>query len=298
MVYRPFTEDLAGNSPLTLDWLPLVLVLLAALMHAGWNTIAKLGDDGLVAMALIKVPNVLVAAAVLAFVELPAIECWPYLLGSTAASCIYFYCLINAYRVGDLSVAYPVSRSIAPLLVMGLSMVAVGEIPTPAGFAGVVVISLAILVIGLQRGATRQHYQTLLWAAGVGIMIATYTVLDGMGARISGSAVGYVAVLNICTGVLLCAAAVRTRGLAVIETALRRHWLRSLVGGTMMLATYSIVVYALTIAPMALVAALRESSVIFAALIGTVLLHEPFGLKRVGASIAVAAGIAILAIWG
>lgn len=282
---------------MTLDGWPLVLVLFAALMHAGWNTIAKRGSDGLVAMALIKVPNMIAAAAVLAFVGLPGAACWPYLLGSTVATGFYFYFLINAYRIGDLSVAYPVSRSIAPILVLGLSLAAVGETPTLAGVAGVAVISLAILAIGLQRGATREHYQTLLWAAGVGVTIAVYTVLDGLGARVSGTPVAYVALLNISTGVLVCVAAVRHRRRGLLE-ALRRDWLRGTVGGVMMLATYTIVVYALTLAPMALVAAVRESSVIFAAIIGAVMLREPFGARRIAASTAVAAGIAILAVWG
>jgi drug/metabolite transporter (DMT)-like permease len=281
---------------MTLDSWPIALVLLAALMHAGWNAIVKTGRDALVSMALIKVPNMAVAAVVLAIVGLPDRACWPYLAGSVLATGFYFYFLINAYRVGDLSLAYPVSRSVAPLLVMGLSLVALGEVPTVSGFVGVTVISLAILIIGMQRRATRQHYQALLWAAAVGVTIAVYTVLDGAGARVSGTPVAYVALLNICTGVLVCTAALRSRREALAE-ALRSDWLRGLVGGVMMLATYTIVVYALTLAPMALVAALRESSVIFAALIGALFLREPFGLRRVGASVAVAAGIAILAVW-
>lgn len=282
---------------MTLDWLPLVLVLMAALMHAGWNAIAKLGNDALIAMAIIKAPSVLIAATVLAFVDLPDIDCWPYLLGSTIVSSFYFYFLINAYRTGDLSIAYPVSRSIAPLLVMGISIFAAGEVPSVGGFVGVTIISCAILAIGVQRGASRRHYQTLLWAVGVGITIAIYTVLDGLGARVSGSPVAYVAILNICAGVLLCSAAAWARGFALVR-AFRRDWRRGLLGGTMLLAAYTIVVYAFTLAPMAQVAALRESSVIFASIIGTLFLHEPFGLKRVAASVAVAAGIFILALGG
>lgn len=284
-----------ANDASTLDWQVVGMVLVAALLHAGWNTIVKRDDDGLVAMALVKIPNLLVSATVLAFVGLPRAECWPYLLGSTVANGLYFYFLINAYRVGDLSVAYPVSRSIAPVLVMGISAFAAGEVPTVAGVAGTALISLAILAIGVQGGASKQHYQTLAWAAAVGISISIYTVLDGLGARAGGNPIGYVALLNIFTGVMVSAVAIRARG-AKLAVALRTRWPLGLAGGTMMLATYTIIVYALTIAPMALVAALRESSVIFAALIGAVLLREPFGGRRMLASVVVAAGIVTLAI--
>jgi drug/metabolite transporter (DMT)-like permease len=270
-----------------------MLVLLSALMHAGWNLIAKLGSDGLVAMAIIKAPNLLIAAAVLAVVGLPAPASWPYLLGSTFVNCLYFYFLINAYRVGDLSLAYPVARGTAPLLVLLLSMAFAGEVPTASAFVGVTVICMGIFIAGAQRKATRQHYATLLWAGGVGFCIAMYTVSDGIGARLSGNPVGYVAVLNIFTGIAVCGTAAWTRGPALAQ-AMRSHWKKGLFGGMMMLASYTIVVYALTLAPMAHVAALRESSVIFAAILGALFLREPFGRQRLAAAVAVAAGIGIL----
>jgi len=276
-----------------LDALPLALVLLAALMHAGWNLIAKLGNDRLVAMALIKAPNIVIAIAVIAFTGLPARESWPFLLGSTAVNCLYFYFLINAYRVGDLSLAYPVARGLAPLLVLALGWAFAGEMPTAAGFAGVIVISLSIVALGFERGAGARHYETLWWAAGVGLCIAVYTVTDGIGARLSRTAIGYVAVLNVFTGLAVCGTAAWRRGPALVE-ALRLNWRKGAFGGIMMLSGYTIVVYALTLAPMAQIAALRESSVIFAALLGALLLKEPFGAKRVVASTGVAAGIAIL----
>jgi len=281
---------------MSLDALPLALVLLAALMHAGWNMIAKLGDDRLVAMALIKAPNILLSCAVLAFVGLPSAESWPYLLGSTVVNCLYFYFLIHAYRAGDLSLAYPVARGTAPVLVLALAAVAVGELPTPAAFAGVTLICFAILALGMQRHAPAKH-EALLWAGGVGLCIALYTVIDGIGGRLSGTPVGYVAVLNVFTGVAICGTTACLRGRVFLQ-ALRSNWMNGLLGGTMMLASYAIVVYALTLAPMAQVAALRETSVIFAALLGALLLREPFGAKRIVASIGVAAGIAILALGG
>jgi drug/metabolite transporter (DMT)-like permease len=280
---------------MTLEPLPLVLVLISALMHAGWNLIAKLGNDRLVAMAIMKVPNIAVATAILVYAGLPVPDSWPFLLASWAVNCLYFYFLIRAYR-GDLSLAYPVARGVAPLFVLGLSAIAAREVPTPLGVLGVLLISTAIFALVARRGAGRQYYDTLMWAGGVGLTIAIYTVIDGLGGRKSGNPVGYVAALNILTGIAICGTAVAKRGQAVLASALRSHWRNGLVGGTLMLFAYMIVVYALTLAPMAQVAALRESSVIFAAIMGVIFLREPFGAQRVVASVVVAVGIALLAL--
>ena len=170
---------------MTLEPLALILVLVSALMHAGWNLIAKIGDDRLVAMAVMKVPNTLVALLVLVFAGVPARESWPFLLASAGVNCLYFFFLIKAYR-GDLSLAYPVARGVAPLLVLVLSMLAAREMPTPTGVAGVLLISAAVLALAGRSDGSRLHYETLLWAGGVGLTIALYTVIDGLGGRRSG----------------------------------------------------------------------------------------------------------------
>ena len=282
---------------MTLDPLAFGLVMLSALMHAGWNAIAKRGHDGLVAMALIKAPNLAISLIVLAVAGLPDPAGWPYLMASTGVNLLYFYFLLNAYRAGDLSVAYPVARGVAPLLVLLFSFLFLHEVPTGGAIAGVLVISFGIFLIATQRRATRQHYHAMLWAGGVGLCISIYTIIDGTGARAGGNPVGYVAVLNIFTGIAICGAAMRRRR-AALAAALRADWLNGLIGGTMMLASYTLVVYALTIAPMAPVAALRETSVVFAAIIGTMMFREPFGGRRVLAAVAVAAGIGILVALG
>jgi drug/metabolite transporter (DMT)-like permease len=264
-------------------------------MHAGWNLIAKRGHDVLVAMALIKVPNIAMAIGILAFMGLPPAAVWPWMLASTAVNCLYFYFLINAYRVGDLSLAYPVSRGMAPLLVLLLSLALAGEVPSAAAAAGVLLICIGIFALAARRGASRQHVHTLAWAAGVGFCIATYTVTDGIGARASGNPIAYVAVLNIFTGIGLISVAAWRRGPA-FKQALRTDWLNGVIGGALMLGAYTIVVFALTKAPMAQVSALREASVIFAAILGAIFLKEPFGGRRIAASVAVAAGIGMLAL--
>jgi drug/metabolite transporter (DMT)-like permease len=276
-----------------LDPLPLLLVLVSALMHAGWNLIAKLGSDRLVAMALIKAPNLVMAVALLLLVPLPAPASWPFLALSIGVNCLYFYFLINAYRSGDLSLAYPVARGVGPILVLAFAALAAGESPSGSAIAGVLVICGSIFALGLERGATRAHYETILWAAGVGFCIAIYTVCDGLGGRRSGSPVGYVAALNIGTGIAVCGVTLALRGNALKE-GLRKNWRNGTLGGVMMLASYGIVVYAMTLAPLAYVAALRESSVVFAAILGAIFLREPFGAKRIVAAAGVCCGISIL----
>jgi drug/metabolite transporter (DMT)-like permease len=279
--------------PASFDAAVVALVLLSALMHAAWNAVVKLGDDRLLALAVIKMPTMLVAAATFAFVAPPAPASWPYLLGSVTISTAYFYFLIKAYHAGDLSLAYPIARGIAPLGVLVLSLLFVGETPGPLGIAGVLIVSVGILWLGFRRAPSREHVATMLWASGVGATIAAYTLMDGIGSRLSGSPIGYAAALNVLTAVPLLTIAFARRGAAVFQ-ALKRDWGRGLAGGTMMFAAYAIAIYALTLAPMAVVAALRETGVIFAAVIGTLFLREGFGARRIAAATTVAAGIALL----
>ena len=278
---------------MTLDPAIVALVLLSALMHAGWNAVVKMGNDRLLALLLVKGPTMLVAAATLAVVGMPAPAAWPYLLASTGISMGYYYFLVRAYHAGDLSVAYPVARGSAPIATLVLSFLIAGEQPTSAGTAGVLIVSAGIVVLGWQRGAGKGHAATVLWALAVGLTIAGYTISDGIGARASGNPIGYAAALNILTGIPLAAAAFALRRGAAID-ALRHGWRKGLAGGVLMFGAYAIVIYALTLAPMAAIAALRETGVIFAAVIGTLALRERYGAKRIAASALVAAGIGVL----
>ena len=278
---------------MTLDPAIVALVLLSALMHAGWNAVVKMGNDRLLALLLVKVPTMLVAAATLAVVGMPAPAAWPYLLVSTGISMGYYYFLVRAYHAGDLSVAYPVARGSAPIATLVLSFLIAGEQPTSAGTAGVLIVSAGIVVLGWQRGAGASHVATVLWALAVGLTIAGYTISDGIGARASGNPIGYAAALNILTGIPLAAAAFALRRGAAID-ALRHGWRKGFAGGVLMFGAYAIVIYALTLAPMAAIAALRETGVIFAAVIGTLALRERYGAKRIAASALVAAGLGVL----
>lgn len=283
--------------PITFDPFVVGLVLLAALMHASWNAIVKTGGDGLLMLVLLKAPTMVIGVAILAVVGLPSAASIPYAIGSAASFSAYCFLLIWAYRVGDFNFVYPVARGSAPLGVALLSAVLLGERLSGPGLGGILVISAGIAILAYHPRAMTRHIPDLLRATGVGLCIAIYTLFDGVGARISGNVLGYVAMLTIFSGIPLIAAALFLRGGETVEF-LRREWKAGVIGGVMMFTAYAIVIYALTLSQMAHVAALRETSVIFAAVIGTLILKEPLGVKRIFAATVVAGGIILLALSG
>ena len=282
---------------MTFDPFVVGLVLLAALMHASWNAIVKTGGDGLLMFVLFKAPTMAIGAVVLAVVGLPNAASIPYAIGSAASFSACCFLLIWAYRVGDFNFVYPVARGSAPLGVALLSGLLLGERLSGPGLGGILVISAGIAVLAYHPGTIARHIPDLLRALGVGLCIAVYTLFDGVGARISGNVLGYTAMMSIFSGVPLMAAAFFMRGGETIDF-LRREWKTGVIGGVMMFTAYAIVIYALTLSQMAQVAALRETSVIFAAVIGTLILKEPLGVKRIFAATVVAGGIILVALSG
>lgn len=199
--------------------------------------------------------------------------------------------------MGELNLVYPVARGAAPLVVALLSAVFFDEHLSGPGLAGIMIISAGIAVFAYHPQTLARHVPDLLRAAGVGVCIASYTVLDGVGARISENALGYAAMASIFSGVPLMIAAFFMRGRAVVES-LRRDWKIGVLGGVMMFTTYAIVIYAMTLTQVTHVAALRETSVIFAAIIGATFLKEALSMKRIIAATVVAGGIIVVALSG
>lgn len=266
-----------------------LLVLLSALMHAGWNYLVKASPDRLLDMVGLSLGGCALSACLLPFFPLPARECWPWLGVTVFVHVGYFLALLAAYRHADLSLAYPLMRGLAPALV-ALAAPAMGEILHPALLAGIALVGAGITLpvwLSLRRGqATRSG---LLFAcAGAGI-IALYTVIDGQGARFSGNAWSYTLWLFFLDAWGILAVALWRRGAPVLGH-LRRRWLPSLAGGVLTLGSYGIVLWAMTRASIPAVAALRETSVIFAAVLGTWLLGERMGRWRVLGSALVASG--------
>jgi drug/metabolite transporter (DMT)-like permease len=279
-------------------------VLTAAIVHATWNALAHGIKDQLVAFGLIGAGGAIGAIPLIAFSRLPAPASRPYLIASVVVHVFYCLFLMRTYKYGDFGQVYPIARGTSPLVVTVLSAVFVGERPSPAGLAGIVIVSagLATLAFGGIREAARREAarreaarrSAIAAAVATGLTIAGYTVIDGVGVRASRSPAGYTGWLMLLQSadILLIAVVVRRRAFVRQPRGLLT---RGTLAGLLSVAAYGLVLWAQTRGALAPIAALRETSVIFGAIIGTAFFHEPFGRTRVLAALTVAAGIILLA---
>ncbi len=271
-----------------------LLVLLAAVLHATWNALVKAGGDSLVRLALINVTSGVIAAPLLFVVAVPDPRVWPWLLASAAVHSFYYYFLVMAYRFGDLSQVYPIARGVAPLLVATGAFLFAGETLQPLGIVAVMVISVAILSLAWGRGAPGGgSAKPVIFALCTGITISTYTIIDGIGGRLSADVLAYIVWLFVLDAVPIAVVTVVARRGRLLDT-LRVSWRAGLIGGALSLGGYGLVIWAMSLVPMTYVSALRETSVIIATIIGTRMLGEPMGRQRVTAAALVVAGVALL----
>ncbi|MBO6637414.1 MAG: EamA family transporter [Roseitalea sp.] len=256
------------------------MVLAAALLHAAWNALVKINADRLVMIAIMMMSQVAAALLVVPFVAPPTPESWPFIAASTVLNTAYCVFLIKAYSHGDLSHVYPLSRGSAPLIVAAISVFIIGETLTRQAGLSVVVIALGIMSLALTRGAAGFTQPTaIFYALGTGIFIAGYTIVDGMGARLAESAHSYTFWVHLFNGIPIALLALYLRRGQVLRSV-RKAWKVGVLGGMISLLAYWIVIWAMTLAPMALVSAVRETSMVFAVLIGVLLLKERLDLAR------------------
>ena len=260
------------------------MVLGAAVLHAAWNALVKVNADRLVMIAIMMMSQVAVAMLVVPFVAFPTSESWPYIWASTALNTAYCVFLISAYRYGDLSHVYPISRGSAPLIVAVISVAIVGETLNRQAGLSVVVIALGIMSLTLTRGAGGfREPRAMLYAVGTGVFIAGYTVVDGLGARLADSAHSYTFWVHLFNGIPITLLALYLRRGQVL-VSLRKSWKVGVLGGIISLLAYWIVIWAMTQAPMALVSAVRETSMVFAVLFGVFVLKERLDLARLAST--------------
>jgi phosphonate utilization associated putative membrane protein len=279
-------------------WTIVAAVLFAALLHASWNALIKSGQDKALDTALIHILGCGVGVVLVALVGLPRREAWPWLAASMFIHIGYYITLVGAYRHGELGFAYPIMRGTAPLLVAMLSGHLIGEQLPFAAWLGVAGISGGVLLIGLTRTnvetGSRRH--ALAYALANATIIAAYTLVDGLGVRSSGNALQYVALLFMLDGLPYFTIVMwqRRKALAASVAFMRQRWPVALVGSCASLGAYAIALWAMTKAPVASVAALRETSVLFATLIGMLMLKERFRFQRLLGTGAVLAGVMAL----
>jgi drug/metabolite transporter (DMT)-like permease len=269
------------------------LVLLAAALHATWNALVKSVDDRLATMALLGLASVLTAVPLALLGALPHGRAVPFLIASATMHGLYNLLLIACYRDGDFNQVYPVARGLAPPVVAVCAAVFIGERLTAVQAAGLGVVTLGMVAIAAGRGQTSRR--ALRFAALTGLAIATYTVLDGIGVRRSGSTLGYTAWLFLGQGLVVPVVWWWRRGRRSGRHLPRVVIARGAVAGALSVAAYGLVLWAQTRGALAVVAALRECSVVFAALIGGALFRERMGSRRVMSAALIAGGAVLLA---
>ncbi|HYJ34904.1 MAG TPA: EamA family transporter [Rhizomicrobium sp.] len=263
------------------------IVLFAALLHASWNALLKGGEDGFWTMTVMGAATSLACVLLLPFFPLPARASWPFIAGSALLHVGYNAFLIRAYRSGEFGSAYPVARGSSPLLVTVGAALAAGERPQLSAVIGILLVSGGIISLAF-RGR-RLPEISILYAIGTGLFIAGYSVTDGIGGRLSGSPVAYTLWMCLLWG----ATAIPIYVLRRPQGRLWRGGTRTAIaglGGVISLLAYGIVIFAMTRAAMGTVSALRETSVLFAVLLGRIFFGEKLTLRRIGSAAIIAVG--------
>jgi drug/metabolite transporter (DMT)-like permease len=277
-----------------MDTSVLLLVLVAALLHAVWNAAVKFDDDRLGAMAVLVLGCGLLSALALPWVDHPAPASWPFLAASLACHFGYKVALVRAYSHGGFAQVYPIARGVAPLLVTLWAVNLFGESITPVQVAAIGAIIIGVLILAVRgHGLFIHNRRAVGYALLTALFISGYTVFDGIGVRYAGSPHGYVVwlfILDTIPFLLLALGIHKTQTLVIM----RHRWRLGLIAGGMSLAAYWLVVWAMSLGSIPVVSALRETSIVFAALIGIFLFKEPMGARQVAAAASVAAGVIIL----
>jgi drug/metabolite transporter (DMT)-like permease len=270
-------------------------VLFAAACHAGWNALIKVGLDPLSTTTLISLGAGLVALALVPLVGMPASAAWPWLIASVIVHLCYFASLIESYRTGDLGQVYPIARGSAPLMTAAATTVFIGEKLSLIGWTGILSLVAGVLLLSARGGRELAEVdrRAIGFALFTALTICAYSVVDGIGARLSANPNAYSVWLFIGIAFVMLPYAIYRDGPDVIP-AMRRFWRRGFAGGALQLLSYGIAIWAMTAAPIAIVATLRETSVLFGAVIAVVVLKEPLRAARIVAACLIVCGLILI----
>ncbi len=277
-----------------MDLTVFLAVIAAAVMHAGWNVLVKLKLDSFLSLFLIQILMGVLGLIMLAVFIRPSAASLPYALASGVLYLGYNLFLVRSYRTGDLSQVYPIARGSAPLLTLVITWLAAHEEISPTGAAGIGILVAGIWLVSLVgRKGVKLEGLTLLFALGTSVFIAAYTVVDGLGGRVSGSPSSYAALVFVFDAVFLLAYALMARGPGIIS-AVAPHWKSGLAGAVLSGGAYWIAIWAMSKAPIATVAALRETSILFVMLMSMRVLGETVTLPRIAGALLIVAGAVVL----
>jgi drug/metabolite transporter (DMT)-like permease len=267
------------------------LVILSAIANAVWNALVKSAGDRTLTMVAIRTAGLMLGLVALPFVEWPAPESWKWLALTAAVMFAYYALLIRSYGVGDMSVVYPLARGLAPVLTTIAAFVVIGETLGPGQIVAVALISLGIMALSFGAGASGA---AVGFALATGLSVATYSFFAGLGVRTAGTVLGFQACLEIVTGLGMVGYALLARRADLLAYA-RRHGSVGLFAGAVSVLGFLAYLVAARSLPLGPVSALRETSVIFGAVLGTIVLREGFGSRRIAAAVLVTVGIVLLA---
>jgi drug/metabolite transporter (DMT)-like permease len=270
-------------------------VLFAAACHAGWNALIKVGLDPLSTTTLISLGAGAVALLFIPFVGVPAWAAWPWLIASVIIHLFYFASLIESYRTGDLGQIYPIARGSAPLMTAAATTIFVGELLGPLGWGGIVALVAGVFLLSARGGRDLASIdrRAVGFALFTAVTICAYSVVDGIGGRLSNNPNAYSLWLFAGIAVVMLPYALFRDGRDVIP-AMQKYWRRGFVGGALQLLSYGIAIWAMTVAPIAIVATLRETSVLFGAVIAVVVLKEPLRALRIVAALLIVCGLVLI----
>ncbi|TBX20975.1 EamA family transporter [Nioella sediminis] len=270
----------------------LLAVLGAALLHAGWNAIIKTGLSKQTSMFLLSVGHAAIGFGVALTKPFPVAEAWPWLLASGLIHMAYQLFLAFAYEQGDLSRVYPLARGAAPMMVLVVSVLFLSDPMGVMDYVGVLVLGLGIAFMARGVFTNGESRRLLPFALGSAMATAGYTLADGLGARVAGDPLQYVGWLMMLSALFYTPAAIALRGVEVIRAS-RRDWIMGLIAAAASFAAYAIAVWAMTVAPLALVAALRETSILFAVLLGWLLFGDKMDRGKIIAAVLIVSGVVL-----
>ena len=272
----------------------LLMVLAAALLHAAWNALVKSGGSPEFTVAGIKLTGSILCLFALPFFPLPNVESWPAIFASVVVHNVYYYSLAQAYRAGDLSLVYPLFRGLSPLLVAIGGYLLIGESLGYWALLGLLLITVGLISLTVNPGNLgKVSASSIRWGLFTSALIASYTLIDGIGVRKAGNGISYIIWLFVFEIIPIGTWLIVTQRQAWFKY-LRQSTSQVFFGGVAASLAYGLVIFAMSLGAMALVSSLRETSVIFAAIIGAVLLGEPFGRRRILAASIVAAGAIVM----
>ena len=270
------------------------IVLFSSVLHAGWNALIKVQGERVIIMAMLVILSSFLAIAIVPFVDAPDRTSWPFLVMGVLIHVGYNIFLPVAYNHGNLNQVYPIARGTAPLLVAVSAFIFVNESIHPWAIVGVISIAAGVIALAFEHGnGLRENPRAVLYALLTSMFIAAYTIVDGMGARQSGSFLGFAVWLTIGDGTITFLIILLWKGRAVFRV-MRKNIRVGVLGAVMQTGAYTIIIWAFSVAPLAMVSGVRETSVLMAAFLSTVLLRERIGPWRILATCLVAAGLVVM----